>query len=299
MGNLSIVPAVPAADGAGAGSSTAALGLEKTIYIDGVFTGSVTLEVSNGNGYVPVASFTTPGRKTLKMAAQNMRIVRSATTAIPGTPAVTVSGNDDGAQFTNLVAGEPGASVDTKSFGTVNTIVVDGVINGVVQIQTSEDDAVWTDLCAFQAPGHQTLEIVARYLRVNHVNNLPVTAPTISVGAVNDDTAHKPLNVLVPAANMSIDVSLATVAHLTLDQNVTIDSLINCEAGSILTVAIDQGAGGNTVAWAGAAFQWEVGTAPVITAAAAARDLIRLTVIAVDVNGVATDVRGEFLQAYS
>ena len=146
MGNLSVTPAIPAADGTGAGSPVATFGLEKTISVDGTFTGSVTIEIAGVNGFVPIAAFTAPGRKTLKFAADQVRVVRKASTAIPGTPAVTVSANEDGSQSLDVPLGAPGASIDTKSFGTVNTIIVDGTIDGVVKIQTSEDDAVWTDL---------------------------------------------------------------------------------------------------------------------------------------------------------
>jgi hypothetical protein len=416
MGNLSVVPAIPAANGVGAPSSVAALGAEKTIHVDGTFSGAVTVEASNGKGYTPIASFQAPGRKTLECAAQDIRVVRSAATAVPGTPAVTVSGNDDGGQFAELAVGSPGASSDLKAFGTLNTIIVDistgeltltsspsdgetvtigdktytfqasltdvdGNVNiggdaaqtldnlirainlgagagsdyaasmtantygaanvgatdlimevklfdsrgtlrgiattetlangswgaatmgkqldGVVKIQTSEDDSVYTDLCSFQTPDQKTLEVVARYVRVNHVNNALGSTPRVSIGAINDDTAHKPTNVITPDTNISVDVSLSDKASVVLDQSITIDDLINCEVGDHLEFVIAQDGGGTFLVSWGASFLWPGGTAPVITAAANSIDKVELFVAAVDANGVATQVLGTFDQAFA
>lgn len=292
MGNLSITPAVPAADGTGAGISTAALGLEKTIHVDGTFTGAVTLEISNGNGFVPVATFQAPGRQTLKLAAQQMRVVRSAATAVPGTPKVTVSGNDDGAQFVNLPL--IGTSIDVGALGTFNTIVVDGVIDGVVRVQTSEDEVDWVDICSFQTPGHCSMEVVAGFMRVQHVNNDLGSTPTVAVGAINDDTAHKPLNTLVPGVNVTVDGSLSDSHEIVLDQNVIIDNPINVEAGQRLVFSIRQdGAGLHTVTW-GSAFLWAGGTAPVIPTGANSESLVEVFVRSVSAAGVAVVALGTF-----
>lgn len=297
MGNLQVQPAVPAANGTGAGSSVAALGLEKTIYVDGVFTGAVTVEAMTGQGFVPVATFTRPGRKLVEMAAEEMRVVRTAASAIPGTPAVTISGNDDGAQFADIPLGTPGASVDTEAHGVVSTIIVDGVIDGVVQIQTSEDDVTFTDLCAFQTPGHKTLEITNRYIRANHVNNVLGSTPQVSIGSINDDTAHKSAQSIAAAANVSLNAALGDKGLLELDQSITIDDIINASVGDHLELKIAQdGTGGWTVSW-GASFLWPGGTAPTITPGAGAIDKIELFVTAVDANGVATEVLGTFAGA--
>jgi hypothetical protein len=299
MGNLQVQPAVPAANGTGAGSSVAAMGLEKTIYVDGTFTGAVTVEAMTGQGFVPVATFTAPGRKLVKMAAEEMRVVRTATTAIPGTPAVSISGNDDGAQFADIPLGSPGASVDISSHGVITTIIVDGVIDGVVQIQTSEDDVTYTDLCAFQTPGHKTVEITSQFVRSNHVNNVLGSTPTVSLGSINDDTAQQPENVIAPAANVSIDSALGQSASLLLDGiSVTVDNITNCEVGDHIELVVRQNAGAETLSW-GAAFQWPGGTAPVISAGAGAVDKIELYVAAVDASGVATQVLGTVAQNFS
>ena len=414
MGNLSIVPAVPAANGVGLPSSVAALGLEKTINVDAVFAGAVTLEASNGKGYVPIATFTAPGRQTLKFAAQDVRVVRSASAS--GSPVVTVSGNDDGGQFAELATGSPGASSDLKAFGTSNTIIVDNgdgeltmtgvaidtqtvtiggkvytfqtvltnadgnvliganqaasianliaainlaagsgttyaaattantdvqanegsttsimeakaldsggssqgiattetlangswgnttlgkLLDGVVQVQTSEDNAVWTDLCSFSTPGHKTLEIIARFVRVNHVNNALGSTPTVSIGAINDDTAHKPLLVLDSGTNVVWDAALGTSALLTLTGDVEMDNPLNCEPGMLLKLIMLQDAGGANAATWGTAFQWAGGTDPVITVAGDAVDRLTGTVMTVDADGVATRILMEFAQAFA
>lgn len=414
MGNLSITPAIPASDNTGLPSAVSALGLEKTIYVDGVFSGAVIVEASNGMGYVPIASFTAPGRKIIPFAAQDIRIVRKGGS---GTPAVTVSSNDDGGLFAELAVGSPGASSDLRSFGTYRTIIADigadlltftGVavdtqtvtigsktytfqtvltnvdgnvliganqaasvanliaainlaagsgstyaaattantdvqanvgsttaimeaklldgsgsnngiaatetltnaswssatigkfMDGVVQVQTSEDDAVWTDLCSFQGPDEKTLEVTARYMRVNHVNNTLGSTPRVSVGAINDDTAHKPdLQTLVSAANVAWDASLGTKALLILGENLTVDNPINVEPGMVLDIVMQQdGTGGRTAAY-GSAWEWPGGTNPVITVAIGAQDTIRGVVHAVSAAGVATQIHATFAQAFA
>jgi hypothetical protein len=414
MGNLSITPTVPAGDGTALPSVVSSLGLEKTIHVVGAFGGALTVEASNGRGYVPVASFTAAGRKTLKIACQDMRVVRSASST--GTPVVTISGNDDGAQFAELAVGTPGASSDLRQFGTQNTIIVDiatGILtftgqpadtetvtigsktytfqtvltdvdgnvligantaasvanliaainsgagagtayatsttantdvdanvgsttsimeaklldgagtntgiatteaianaswasatmgrflDGVVQIQTSEDNATWTDLCGFSSTGHQTVEVTARYMRVNHVNNTLGSTPTVSVGAINDDTAHRPINTLASGTNVELDVGKGDKHILTLLGNVTIDNPINCEVGDVIELIVAQdGAGAHTVAW-GTAWQWRGGTDPIISAGANAVDRLNGIVMTVSATGVATRILTDFGQAYA
>lgn len=415
MGNLSVIPAVPGAGETGLPSSVASLGLEKTINVDAVFTGTVTLEISNGKGYVPIATFAAAGRQTLKFAAQDVRVVRSASAS--GSPVVTVSGNDDGGQFAELVTGSPGASSDLKALGTSNTIIVDNgdgeftltgpaldgeivtigskvytfqtvltnvdgnvfiganqedsianlaaaitleelpgfnyaddmtvntdvqanvgstpsimeakaldsagsaqgiatttdltngswgattlgkLLDGVVQVQTSEDNAVWTDLCSFTTPGHKTLDIIARFVRVNHVNNALGSTPTVSVGAINDDTAHKPLLVLASAfGSVPWNAALGTSAQLIMVEDVAIQGPINCEPGMILNlILVQDGAGGHAVTW-NAAWQWAGGTDPVITVGADAVDSLRGIVMTVNAAGIATRILTEFAQAFA
>jgi hypothetical protein len=130
-----------------------------------------------------------------------MRVVRKATSAInPGSPDVTISANDDGARFANIPLGTPGPAVDTRLFGLLNTVIVDGDIDGTVQIQTSEDGTDWVDLCVFQFPGHKTLEITTRYVRANHVNNALGTTPTVALGAINDETSQSEIDTSVDVA---------------------------------------------------------------------------------------------------
>ena len=176
-------------------------------------------------------------------------------------------------------------------------LIADGVIDGVLNIEMSQDETDWVPVASFQAPGHKTLEFVAPFMRVRHANNQLGSTPTVSIGAINDDTAQRPINVIAPAANLSIDSALSEFATLALDQSVTIDDIINCEAGDVIELAISQEAA-FTVTWGGL-FLWEGGTPPTITTGAGARDLIELHVIAVDAAGVATEVWGEFAQAFA
>lgn len=151
-----------------------------------------------------------PGKKTIDIAAQFMRVRRAGAGGV--TPDVDVSSNDNGGLFLDLPvpAGDGvGAAVDVSALGTYNTVAVLGTWEGVVIIEISEDNVTWSQCMGFQNPGYQSKEFVAQFMRVRRsgtaVLGLPPGTPNVDVGAINDavsstvpsDTAGVASNCLV------------------------------------------------------------------------------------------------------
>jgi hypothetical protein len=213
MANIFTNLAVPAGDGVGAGSDTSAMGRKRTITVQNAFTGIVTIEFSNeaiGGPYAQAITFYAPGKKTIDIAAQFMRVRRAAAGGVA--PNVDVSSNDNGGQFIDLPApaGDGvGAAVNVSAFGTFNTIAVLGTWEGVVTIEISEDNASWAQCATLQNPGYVSAEFIAQFMRVRRagttVLGLPPGLPNVDVGAIDDpvsagvpsDTAGIASNTLV------------------------------------------------------------------------------------------------------
>jgi hypothetical protein len=194
MANIFTNLAVPAGDGVGAGSDTSAMGRKRTITVQNAFLGIVTIEFSNeaiGGPYAQAITFYAPGKKTIDIAAQFMRVRRAA--AGGAAPNVDVSSNDNGGQFVDLPApaGDGvGAAVNVSAFGTFNTIAVLGTWEGVTTIEISEDNASWAQCATLQNPGYISAEFIAQFMRVRRagtvVLGLPPGLPNVDVGAIND-----------------------------------------------------------------------------------------------------------------
>jgi len=185
--------AVPAAVGSGAWTDVSAMGLEKTITVNGAFTGTVTVEVSNdsGTGVAQLFSFTSQGKKRFKVPCQYMRVTRSHSVAVSGTPTVSVGANDDGVAIANLPvsAGDGvGAAVDVDQFGSEWSIIVAAAFTGTVTIEISTDGTNYEPLISTTKTGVLILEsgIVAAYARVRRSGNSGGT-PNVDIAAVNED----------------------------------------------------------------------------------------------------------------
>lgn len=194
MANLFLNLPVPAGDGSGAGVDTSAMGKVRTITVQGAFTASVTIEISNdgGNTWVPLLSTSQPTKKTIKVAAQFMRVsVSNTKQGTPFAPNVDVGSNTNGGRFVNLpaTAGDgTGAPVDVSALGTFNTAIVTGDFTGQVQIQISEDGVDWTDCMTFARPDHKSLAMAVQFARVVRSGTklgLPGSA-RVDLGAIDD-----------------------------------------------------------------------------------------------------------------
>jgi hypothetical protein len=96
IGTLFVLPAVPAADGTGAGSNVAPFGSFSTIIVTGVFTGVVIVQISEDNVvWADAALFTTPDAQSVDLFMQFVRVVRRGTGAAPGTPVVAIGSVND------------------------------------------------------------------------------------------------------------------------------------------------------------------------------------------------------------
>lgn len=190
MANLFLDLPVPAGNGTGAPVDVSALGRVKTITVQGDLKGTITIEFSeDGSDYFPLKSFAGKGKISKAFAAQYMRVRVSGYKT--GTGNVDVGSDDIGQQFLAIPApaGDGvGAAVDVSALGTLNTFAIAGDFSGTVTIEISEDNVDWAQCASFSDPGHETVEVVARYMRVRRDGvdpNNPGSA-SVALGAVND-----------------------------------------------------------------------------------------------------------------
>jgi len=200
MANLFLDLPAPAGEGTGVAVDTSAMGKIKTITVSGEgfnpaqpFVAAVAIEysVDGGVSFVPLQTFLGPGKKTVGLVADRMRVRVSART-VANNLNIDVAANDDGAAFVSLPvpAGDgTGAAVDTSALGTFNTIVVTGPFSGAVAVEISEDGSDWVVCSSFSSPGGGiSRPVVAQFMRVRRSNVSVVNpgTPTVSVGAAND-----------------------------------------------------------------------------------------------------------------
>ncbi|MFQ5938391.1 MAG: hypothetical protein ACE5LB_18475, partial [Acidiferrobacterales bacterium] len=194
MANLFLNLPVPPGDGAGAAVDTSAMGKVRTITVQGQFTATLTIEISNDGGtdFAPLVSFSSPGKRTVSIAAQFMRVsLLNVVAATPLAVNVDVASNDDGGRFLNLLVppGDGvGAAVDVSSLGTFNTAIVSGNFSGQVIIEISEDGADWAQCFVFTSGDRQSKQVVAQFMRVRRNGTIAgiVGTAEVDIGAIND-----------------------------------------------------------------------------------------------------------------
>ncbi len=210
MANLFANLPATAGDGVGAGVSVSGMGQLKTITVQDVFRGSVNIEVSldGGTTWAQAATFTSPGKKKVNIAADEMRVARSGVPTIdPGLPNVDVASDDIGALFLALpaTAGDgDGAAIDVSALGTFNTVTVLDTFRGTVNIQISEDGTDWATCMTFTQAGVQSKSFTAQFMRVQR-KGVPTNSPglpVVNVGAINDATAGGGGGGDVPASDL-------------------------------------------------------------------------------------------------
>ena len=262
MANIftNLVP--PAGNGVGAAVDVSALGPLKTITVQGVFTGVVTVEYSEDGGvtFAQLASFAAGGKQTITLAARFMRVRRGGVGLIPGTPNIDVASDDTGQLFANLpvpAGNGTGASVDVSALGTLNTVVVGGTFTGNVVVEISEDNVVWTQCLFYAQGGGQTKKFVAQFMRVRrqNVGAVPGT-PTVDVGAANDPASSLGDNTLDqaydqggPGAGRTIiaDAGAVVVQTTAADDNNVVEIIKNpagAQSGDGLNVTMGAAATG-------------------------------------------------------
>ncbi len=197
MANLFFDLPVPVANGVGASVNTGGMGKDRTITVQGQFSATITIEISNDGGadFVPLISFDKPGKTTLKIAAQFMRVRLGGLK--PGTALtanVDVASNDSGGMFVSIptTPGDgTGASIDVSAIGTFNTAIATGDFTGQVIIQISEDGVDWVDCFTFTGPDYKSRAVVAQFMRaVRSGSKLgAVGTAEVDVGAINDPTS--------------------------------------------------------------------------------------------------------------
>jgi hypothetical protein len=183
---------VPAADGTGAAVDTSGLGPERTVTVQGVFSGTITIEfslVGLAGPWAELITFNGPGKRMFNFMGAAMRTTRTGTSPTsPGTANIDVAAPLTGGQYTSLAVPPgvgSGAPTDVSAFGINNTVTCLGAFTGVVLVQVSEDGIDWLDCMAFTNPGWQRKDFTAQFMRVTR-DGIASGAPVVSVGAAND-----------------------------------------------------------------------------------------------------------------
>ena len=121
----------PAADGAGAPVDVIAQGLFKTVQVSGTFSGNVNVEISEDgvSNWATIASFASPGKTSLALAAHHMRVRRNGASLIaPGLPIIWVGA-------TEVVSGNPGIAISAGAAvvgtGTIDFSNANGITFGL------------------------------------------------------------------------------------------------------------------------------------------------------------------------
>lgn len=244
MSNVYANLAVPAADGVGAAQSVVTMGRTKTITVGGQLIGpTLTVEFSLDNtNWVPLKSWSSPGKKTIDVAAGWMRVRIAgylAGTGMTLAANVDVGSNDAGTRILQLPAPAidgTGAAVDVSLLGTFNTIVVAGAITGgTTHIEVSEDNTDYLALKSFNGIGHFSKEFAAQYMRVRRTGQSGGVC-TVYVAAVDDPASSADAGIYAPPekwAMSDVEAEL-TDEDLSCLVSTSFDTIKAIRAGSIV-----------------------------------------------------------------
>jgi Pectate lyase superfamily protein len=130
------------------------------------------------------------------------------------------------------LANGAGASVDTSTMGPNKVVIVKGTLQGIVNIEISQDDATWIPVATINGAGLRRFKAVARYMRAT-VSGFMFGVATCDVGASSSTTLYATLQ--VPATDgpgASVDVSsYGAIWTVTVDMSSpTFEGLLIIEA---------------------------------------------------------------------
>lgn len=226
------------------GATTASTGAFTTVSA----TGAITSTLATGTAPFTVAS-------TTNVANLNASSLSGATFASPGSIGSTTAGSG---AFTTLSA----TGVTTLSAGTL----------GAPALTTSGD----TNTGMF-FPAADTIALVeggTEVIRINSSSNVGIgtSSPGAKLAVVG--TGYSPTITITDGATLNWDTSLGQVAQVTLGGNRTFAAPTNLVDGGFYSLLIIQdGTGSRTISW-NAVFDFAGGTAPTLSTAAGAKDLI-------------------------
>ena len=213
----------------------------------GVFT-TVQSTITTGTAPLVVAS-------TTNVANLNASSLNGATFAAPGSIG---SGTAGSGAFTTLSA----TGVATLSAGTVSdpALTTSGDTNTGIFFPAA-------DTIAFVEGGTEVI-------RINSSSNVGIgtSSPGAKLAVVG--TGYSPTITITDGATLNWDTSLGQVAQVTLGGNRTFAAPTNLVNGGFYSLLIIQdGTGSRTISW-NAVFDFAGGTAPTLSTAAGAKDLI-------------------------
>jgi len=198
MSNIHVALPAPASNGAGDAVDVSSFGAEKTITVAGngsAFEPFITIEISNQETptkWAPLWTFSSPGKKSLAVAAIWMRaVVSNYRTGSAQT--VRVGSKFKAVSRLSLIAPEgngAGDGVNSAAMPLLKTIQVCGPFRGALHVDSSQDGSTYSHVATFYSPGAKTFQAVTGFMRVsrNGVPKVNAGLPTVEITAVDSVT---------------------------------------------------------------------------------------------------------------
>jgi hypothetical protein len=189
MATIGITLPVPLGTAVGAPVATANMAGAKSVFVTGLFSGQLIIEVAAvaGGDFCQVATVGQPTKLVVDVACAQMR-VRSQ--SVVGSPNVDVSAEEavvQSAALTVPAASGVGAATDISAFGELTTVVVSPYTSGgTVAIELSEDGVNWVQgFPTFTGVGGCKTQVTpANFARVRRAGVTGGAPPTVGLAAV-------------------------------------------------------------------------------------------------------------------
>lgn len=260
---------------------TVAPGVRALVEVDGT---NVVLVANSAGGYtLPIAGASTLGG--IKVGA-GLAVAGdgtlSASGSAPGTQTITDFANAAGTT-TGLTYGYQAGVIRQDNLTTsvaAGTVALAASATNYVEINGT--GTVSANTSGFTAGRYPLAQVVTGASSITTITDkrglIAVGASGISLGAVNVFTKNQSVapSALTSGATIALDASLSNNFKLVLGTNATLSNPTNATDGMVVNIRIKQdGTGSRTLAY-GSAYKWPGGTAPSLSTAANAVDLLSM-----------------------
>src|SRR5574337_920082 len=275
-GGFNIIVKTPAGTGV-----TVAPGVRALVEVDGT---NVVLVANSAGGYtLPTASASTLGGvKVGSGLAIDGSGNLSASGSAPGTQSIT--------DFANAAGTTTGLTYGYQAGVIRQDNVVTAVAAGTVALTASSTNyveingtgTVSSNTTGFTAGRYPLAQVVTGASSITTITDkrglITVASSGVSLGAVNVFTKNQSVApaALTSGATIALDASLSNNFKLILGVNATLANPTNATDGMVVNIRIKQDATGSRTLAYGTAYKWPGGTAPVLSTAANAVDLLSM-----------------------
>src|SRR5574337_1077981 len=260
---------------------TVAPGVRALVEVDGT---NVNLIANSAGGYtLPVATASTLGG-----------VKAGAGLAVAGDGTLSASGSAPGTQSLTDFANAPGTTTGLTYGYQAGVIRSDNVTTAVAAgtvaltasatnyVEITAAGVVSANTSGFTSGRYPLATVVTGASSITTITDkrglITVAASGVTLGAVNVFTKNQSVApaALTSGATIAVDASQSNNFKLVLGTNATLSNPTNATDGMVLNIRIKQDAtGGRTLAY-GSAYKWPGGTAPALSTAANAVDLLSM-----------------------